>query len=136
MRGSYTLHVACSSSIIYSDALSIHDVLAQDDNLVIYNGWGTADCDKIPPAARHRPHNARKWKQGPRLLGLPLSQLEWHRGIPLRGPWLFADSELSRALAGGIGLSRSTSPAFSLGDAQRHGLLRAWTKSMRIGSFE
>ena len=21
---------------------------AEDDNLMIYNGWGTADCDKIP----------------------------------------------------------------------------------------
>lgn len=60
-RGSYTLHVACSSSIIYSDALSISEVLAQDDNLIIYNGWGTADCDVIPPDRDYSGCPCRSW---------------------------------------------------------------------------
>lgn len=61
VRGSYTLHVACSSSIIYSDAVSIHDVLAQDDNVVIYNGWGTADCDRIPLDRDYSGCPCRSW---------------------------------------------------------------------------
>ncbi|CAL1145403.1 unnamed protein product [Cladocopium goreaui] len=51
VRGSYTLH----------DAVSIHDVLAQDDNVVIYNGWGTADCDRIPLDRDYSGCPCRSW---------------------------------------------------------------------------
>eukprot|EP00440_Ansanella_granifera_P029753 gb/GFBE01032320.1/.p1 GENE.gb/GFBE01032320.1/~~gb/GFBE01032320.1/.p1 ORF type:complete len:330 (+),score=68.82 gb/GFBE01032320.1/:1-990(+) len=60
-RGSYTLHVACSSSIIYSDADCTGEVLAQDDSLVIYNGWGTSDCEFIPPDRDYSGCPCRSW---------------------------------------------------------------------------
>lgn len=46
---------------IGQDAVSIHDVLAQDDNVVIYNGWGTADCDRIPLDRDYSGCPCRSW---------------------------------------------------------------------------